>query len=105
MPGKSRRPLFPLWRLSAFQIGPLRGGLQPAKGNLLGTGHPDVPRKAELLEQPYEEKPGIEFEPAKPERRRIREGMVIVVPSFAPRQPRHDADISAVVVAGRKRLR
>src|SRR4030088_1896451 len=93
-------------RSATFEIRHLERWLTPpAPGDLLRAGNLDVPRKAERLEQPNEEKPGIEFEPAKPERCGIREGMVVVVPALAPRQPRHHAEISAVVIARRERSR
>jgi hypothetical protein len=91
-------PIIPDWALRG-------SATRQAQCDLFATGDFHVPRETQRLQQSYQHKPGIQLEPAKPERRRIWEGMVIVVPSLAPRKQRYHARISAVVIAGNERLR
>ena len=72
---------------------PLRRPARQAQNDLLLARHLDVPGQPERFQQPDEEKSKIELEPAKAERGRIREGVVVVVPALAPGQQAITAEL------------
>src|SRR5262249_50184145 len=65
----------------------------------------DVPDESENLEEADQPPAGVELVPFDPEARRGREGMVIIVPTLAPREDTEDCTIVAVIVAHLERSR
>src|SRR5262249_58132816 len=69
-----------------------------ARGDAFRRGPLDVPRKARGLERGDEPIGDVDPVPGEPERGRIRERMMIVVPALAPGEPAQQPVVAAGVV-------